>query len=76
MISPEVDYIKVISTHFSESYKCLWLNCIFQTKDTGEITWHVKYHGFHAVLKAQGDDLAISRNLPVRNNLYLLRCII
>ncbi|XP_073979026.1 histone H4 transcription factor-like isoform X2 [Rhodnius prolixus] len=64
-VKGHIPQLEVVSDEDGEeSYKCLWLNCIFQTKDTGEITWHVKYHGFHAVLKAQGDDLAISRNLP------------
>uniref|UniRef100_A0A4P6DAJ0 Putative histone h4 transcription factor n=1 Tax=Rhodnius prolixus TaxID=13249 RepID=A0A4P6DAJ0_RHOPR len=66
-VKGHIPQLEVVSDEDGEeSYKCLWLNCIFQTKDTGEITWHVKYHGFHAVLKAQGDDLAISRNLPAR----------
>lgn len=47
-----------------EKYVCRWATCYFQTCNDEEIVRHVKYHAYHAELRALGSYVSKELNLP------------
>uniref|UniRef100_A0A0A9ZCP2 Histone H4 transcription factor n=1 Tax=Lygus hesperus TaxID=30085 RepID=A0A0A9ZCP2_LYGHE len=64
-VSRHIPELKVVpSGSDGETYECSWKDCGHNTDCPREIVRHVKFHGYHAILKGKGVAESIKRNLP------------